>query len=154
MTSEKTLAKPTLVKRGNWIPVVAAILQRSERVLVGLRPEGHSLSGVWEFPGGKIELGESPEVALKRELKEELGIEADVGELILASTHSYGTTGILLLFFRVRYWKGELKPVHHTELKWAQPAELANLPMPDANRKVLDRLFTDKGDAAANRLSL
>ena len=62
-------------KRPHWIPVVAGLIRRKDSFLLGLRPTGHSLPGVWEFPGGKIELGESPEEALKRELREELGIE-------------------------------------------------------------------------------
>lgn len=131
--------KPRVKK--NWIPVSAGILKKDHRVLVGQRPENHTLAGLWEFPGGKIELGESPEQALARELNEELGIEATVGELKIACTHSYGDVGIIILFFEVLFWKGEPKAKHHMNLEWVTPHELIKKNIPDANRKNLDRIF-------------
>lgn len=128
-------------KRLNWIPVVTGLLRKNGKVLVGQRPSGSNLAGQWEFPGGKIEREESPEQALARELKEELGIEADIGALKFASTHSYGEIGIIILFYEVLFWRGEVKPVHHMELRWIEPAELMNLKIPDANKKILDRLL-------------
>ncbi|MCB0378225.1 MAG: 8-oxo-dGTP diphosphatase MutT [Bdellovibrionales bacterium] len=128
-------------KRPTWIPVVTAMIRKGDHVLVGKRPEGHTLAGQWEFPGGKIEIGESPEEALARELQEELGIEAEVGEIQLACTHSYPEVGILLVFFEVRFWKGEPKPVHHTELKWILPEELAKIEIPEANRRLLPKIM-------------
>lgn len=127
----------TQSKRPHWIPVVTGILRKGDHVLVGKRPEGHTLAGQWEFPGGKVELGEQPKQALKRELQEELSIEADVGELVLTWTHSYPDVGILLLFFEVLFWQGEPKTTHHTELKWVTFDELKNMEIPDANRKLL-----------------
>jgi 8-oxo-dGTP diphosphatase len=141
-------------KRHQWIPVVTALIQREGKILVGQRPQGQSLAGVWEFPGGKIELGETPEEALQRELQEELGIEAEIGSLALASSHCYGSTGIILLFYRVNYWKGELRPVHHTELKWLTPEELPNWALPEANRKILPRLLRAVSEPDADRLSI
>lgn len=129
------------LKRPVWIPVVTGLLRRGEQVLVGQRPTGNTLAGHWEFPGGKIERNESPEEALVRELREELGIEAEVGELRLASTHTYGDTGILLLFYEVNFWKGEPKTVHHMELRWVTPAELRALSIPDANRRIIERII-------------
>lgn len=128
------------LKRPVWIPVVTGLLRKGSKVLVGQRPVGHSLAGQWEFPGGKIERNESPEVALARELNEELGIEAEIGTLKLASTHSYGDTGIVILFYEVLFWKGEPKTVHHMELRWVEPSELHLLSIPDANRKILPRI--------------
>ncbi len=125
------------VKRPHWIPVVTGVIRRGSTVLVGQRPEGHTLAGQWEFPGGKVELGEQPHQALKRELFEELGIDADIGELKLTWTHSYPDVGILLLFFEVLFWKGEPKSIHHTELKWVTFQELQGLDIPEANRKLL-----------------
>ncbi len=124
-------------KRPVWIPVVTGFIRKNGLVLVGQRPEGHSLAGQWEFPGGKIEIGESPQFALKRELREELGIEADIGDLRLAHTHAFGDRGILILFFDVKFWKGEPKSQHHNELKWIDPKELTQLEIPEANRKIL-----------------
>ncbi len=124
-------------KKPTWIPVVTGILRKGPLVLVGKRPEGHTLAGQWEFPGGKIELGEQPKDALTRELREELDIIADIGDLKLTWTHSYPEVGILLLFFEVLFWKNEPKPVHHTELRWVTYEELEKLDIPEANRKLL-----------------
>jgi 8-oxo-dGTP diphosphatase len=133
------------LKRPTWIPVVTGLIRKGDKVLVGQRPVGHSLAGHWEFPGGKIEKNESPEEALARELREELGIEAEVGTLKLASAHTYGDTGIMILFYEVLFWKGEPKTVHHMELRWIDPQELRTLNIPDANRKILDRLISILG---------
>lgn len=129
------------LKRPTWIPVVTGLIRKNGKVLVGQRPVGHSLAGQWEFPGGKIEKGESPEQALIRELSEELGIEAEVGALKLASTHSYGDTGIVILFYEVLFWKGEPKAIHHMDLRWVEPLDLNGLPIPDANKKILPRII-------------
>lgn len=125
----------------NWIPVVAGILKKDAKILIGQRPENHTLAGLWEFPGGKIELGETPEEALARELNEELGIEAAVGELKLACSHSYGDVGILILFYEILFWKSEPKAQHHVQLEWILPSALADKKIPDANRKNLSRIF-------------
>ncbi len=132
--------KPKKIKK-HWIPVVAGLLKRGPQVLVGQRPENHSLAGQWEFPGGKIELGESPELALARELQEEIGIEAQIGALKLAVTHCYDDVGILILFYEVPYWKGEPKAQHHSQIEWVYPEELKTRLIPEANRRILDRLL-------------
>lgn len=95
---------------------------------------------MWEFPGGKIELGERPEQALKRELEEELGIEVEVGPLRLATTHSYGESGVVLMFYEVRFWKGEPKTHHHLELQWVSPVEMKSMNLPEANREVFPEI--------------
>jgi 8-oxo-dGTP diphosphatase len=128
------------MKRPVWIPVVTGLIRKGDKVLVGQRPVGNTLAGQWEFPGGKIEKNESPEQALIRELREELGIEAEVGELKLASTHTYGETGIVILFYEILFWKGEPKNIHHMEIRWILPTELKELAIPDANRRILGRL--------------
>ena len=135
-------AKPLGVKRrATWVPVVAALMRRTGKVLVGQRPEGASLAGQWEFPGGKIELGESPEDALQRELKEELGIDAEIGPLKMVATHTYGKTGILFLFYDVKFWKGQIKMQQHPDLRWVTPKELAQLDLPEANTKFLKQIL-------------
>ena len=116
-------------------------MRRQGKVLVGQRPEGASLARTWEFPGGKIELGESPQVALARELKEELGIEAEIGALKFAATHTYGKTGILFLFFEVKFWKGEVKTQQHLDLRWVTAKELSLLELPEANSKFLKQIM-------------
>ncbi|OFZ20043.1 MAG: pyrophosphohydrolase [Bdellovibrionales bacterium RBG_16_40_8] len=128
-------------KRNPWLPVVAAIMRREKNILLGLRPEGGSLAGLWELPGGKIELGEQPERALARELKEELNIDAEIGHLLFATTHSYGEIGILILFYEVNYWHGQPQPEHHSNIKWVHLDEISNMPLSDANRNVLDRII-------------
>jgi 8-oxo-dGTP diphosphatase len=127
-------------RRSVWIPVVTALMRKNGKILLGLRPKGESLAGAWEFPGGKIDQGESPETALKRELKEELDIEAEIGPLRLVHTHSYGERGVLLLFYDVHFWKGEPKTVYHEDLRWAPPQELEKLQIPEANRNILSKL--------------
>jgi 8-oxo-dGTP diphosphatase len=133
--------RPKQRVKKNWIPVSAGILKKDNLILVGQRPENHTLAGLWEFPGGKIELGESPEQALARELNEELGIVAEVGELKIACTHSYSDVGIIILFYEILFWKGEPKTKHHINLQWVKPSELPNMKIPDANRKNLDRIY-------------
>lgn len=128
-------------KRGVWIPVVTALMRKNGKILLGLRPVGETLAGAWEFPGGKIEQGESPEEALKRELQEELGVEAEVGELRLVHTHSYGERGVLLLFYDVNFWKGEPKTVYHDDLRWVDAEELEKIQIPEANRNILTKLI-------------
>ncbi len=130
----------------HWIPVSAGIIRKGDHILVGRRPEGHSLGGLWEFPGGKIERGENPEQALIRELKEELGIESEIGTLLFAHTHSYGDVNILILFYEVRFWVGEPKANHHVEIEWIKPKELLVRPIPEANAKIMDKIFSVLGE--------
>lgn len=132
-------------KRPLWIPVVAGVIHQKDKILLGLRPEEKMLPNLWEFPGGKIELGEQPKQALRRELYEELGIQADIGELKTLTTHAYGETGILLLFYDVYFWKGQPKPLHHVDLKWFTQKEISDIDLPEANQKVLSELFSTQG---------
>lgn len=128
-------------KRNAWVPVVTGLIQKGNEILIGLRPEDKNLPGVWEFPGGKIEPGESPEKALERELSEELAIDVEVGPLQFASTHQYGDVGILLLFYQIKFWKGQPKALHHTDIKWIHIDDLMNLELPEANKKVLTQII-------------
>jgi 8-oxo-dGTP diphosphatase len=137
-TKKKAIDKE---KRAQWVAVVTALIRRNGKILVGRRPEGGALPDVWEFPGGKIEAKEAPEEALRRELQEELGIEADIGKLQFAGTFTYGRRGLLFLFYEVKFWKGEVKAEHHTDLQWVSPKDLKDLALPDANRAFLDKIL-------------
>lgn len=105
------------------------------RVLIAQRPPGKSLEGLWELPGGKIEPGETPEAALVRELKEELGIEIEMGSLVplTFASHSYLDFQLLMPLFGCRHWQGEAHPREHQELVWVTPEALAAYPMPPAD---------------------
>jgi 8-oxo-dGTP diphosphatase len=121
-------------------PVVAALLSDSRnRVLVQQRPEGTSMAGLWEFPGGKIEPGESPESALARELEEELGIVVDPADCVPMAFASapLGSRHLVLLLFRCTAWQGDPQALHATALRWATIEELYALPMPPADLPLL-----------------
>lgn len=126
-------------ERAGDLPVIlvvaAALVDVDGRVLLAQRPEGKAMAGLWEFPGGKVDDGELPEVALIRELKEELGI--DVTESCLApitfASHSYGKFHLLMPLFACRVWKGEMTPQEGQVLKWVRPVRMADYPMPPAD---------------------
>jgi 8-oxo-dGTP diphosphatase len=116
--------------------VAACVLLDSEgRILIAKRPQGRPLAGLWEFPGGKVEPGESPEHALIRELAEELGISiapADLAPLTFAS-HAYPDFHLPMPLFLCTRWRGEPVPHEGQELAWVKPAELAAYAMPPAD---------------------
>ncbi len=112
-----------------------ALIDRDGRVLLAQRPEGKSMAGLWEFPGGKVEQGETPEAALIRELDEELGIEtwsSCLAPLTFAS-HSYPDFHLLMPLFACRKWQGQPASKEGQALKWVRPAELRSYPMPPAD---------------------
>lgn len=112
-----------------------ALIDADGRVLIAQRPEGKQLAGLWEFPGGKVESGETPEEALIRELKEELGIE--VAEACLApfvfTTYAYESFHLFMPLWLCRRWSGVVKAHEHKALAWVKPARLADYPMPPAD---------------------
>ena len=113
----------------------AALIDADGRVLLTQRPEGKSMAGLWEFPGGKVEPGETPEAALIRELQEELGIEtweSCLAPLSFAS-HSYDDFHLLMPLFACRKWGGTPRSREGQILKWARPADLRRFPMPPAD---------------------
>jgi 8-oxo-dGTP diphosphatase len=124
------------------VQVVAGLLEREGSVLVDRRRRGTHLEGLWEFPGGKIEPGETPEQALVRELREELGVEAAVGEHVATIEHPYPEFDLSLALYAVRF-SGEPQALEVAEVRWVPLAELAALPMPPADvplvAAVLDR---------------
>ena len=137
----------TATKAHDLLMVVAASLVDPDgRVLIAQRPPGKGMAGLWEFPGGKIETGETPEGALIRELREELGIE--VKEPCLApftfASHTYGEFHLLMPLYICRRWDGEPKPLNHAALKWIRPRDLlanaADFPMPAADLPLIPML--------------
>lgn len=121
------------------IPVVAGIIWRKDTVLVSRRLPGSHLQGLWEFPGGKVRQGEDPEASLKRELKEELGIQVLSVEPWTFAYHEYPEKKVLILFYRV-IWEGEPVSMEGQEIRWMPVAELDGNEMPRADRKVIDVL--------------
>ena len=113
----------------------AALIDDEGRVLLAQRPEGKSMAGLWEFPGGKVEEGETPEAALIRELHEELGIEtwqSCLGPLCFAS-HSYEKFHLLMPLFACRKWGGIPQSREGQALKWVRAKDLRDYPMPPAD---------------------
>ncbi len=117
----------------------AALVDRDGRVLLAERPPGKSMAGLWEFPGGKVNDGESPEAALVRELREELGI--DTAESCLAplafASHRYERFHLLMPLFVCRVWQGSACAKEGQRLKWVRPADLRNYPMPPADAPLI-----------------
>ncbi len=119
-----------------------ALIDTDGRVLLSKRPEGKSLAGLWEFPGGKVEVSEKPETALIRELKEELAI--DVTESCLApltfASHAYEDFHLLMPLYVCRRWKGQVSPQEQQELKWVKATDLRKYPMPPADVPLIPHL--------------
>jgi 8-oxo-dGTP diphosphatase len=119
----------------NLLVSAVALIDADGRVLLAQRPEGKSLAGLWEFPGGKVEPGETPEVALIRELKEELGIDtwqSCLAPLTFAS-HSYDDFHLLMPLFACRRWEGVPAPQEGQKLAWVRAHNLRDYPMPPAD---------------------
>lgn len=122
------------------IVVAAAIIEKDGRILIAKRKEGWRHAGKWEFPGGTVEENETPEECLRRELLEELNIEAEVDELYCDVTHAYSHATIQLLVYRVRHVSGEYALADHEEMRWVLPAELFRYEFPEADVPVVEKL--------------
>jgi 8-oxo-dGTP diphosphatase len=119
--------------------VACALVDADRRVLIAQRPQGKQLAGLWEFPGGKLEEGETPEAALIRELEEELGIEtkeACLAPLAFAS-HAYEGWHLLMPLYVCRKWQGTPVAKEHAALKWVRPQALRDYPMPPADEPLI-----------------
>lgn len=116
--------------------VACALVDPDGRVLLAQRPEGKAHAGLWEFPGGKVEAGESPEQALVRELREELGIEPCeqcLQPFAFASEHREDGGHILMPLFVCRRWDGFINPTEAQQIAWVRPAQFSQYPMPPAD---------------------
>lgn len=120
--------------------VTAALIERNGRLLACRRPPGGRQPGLWEFPGGAVERGEDPRAALRRELREELGIETEVGAPYEVVFHRYDFADVLLLFFHTEVATGTPKPLHHEEIRWVPPGELDSLEFLPADQALLAKL--------------
>lgn len=120
----------------------AALIDADGRVLIAQRPQGKTLAGLWEFPGGKLDAGERPETALIRELDEELGIRVDepcLAPLTFAS-YAYPDFHLLMPLYVCRRWQGFVTAREGQALKWAWPGDLRNYPMPPADAPLIPAL--------------
>jgi 8-oxo-dGTP diphosphatase len=124
--------------------VTAALTTEQGKLLVTQRKKNSSHGLLWEFPGGKVEEGEDPRGALRRELKEELDVEVEVGGLFDAVFYFYPEYPILLLVYRCRVEKGSLKPIGCHDLRWVTLTELETLIMPPADDPIRKHLFSSE----------
>lgn len=135
---DELLMQPSEVKL-----IVAVIMVDSDgRILIAKRPEGKLMSGLWEFPGGKALKQETPEAALVREIKEELGAKTCAGCLLpfAFASHRYEDFHLLMPVYICRKWEGIITGSEGQEIKWIKPSEIKNYPMPDANKQLMAAL--------------
>ncbi|HEX5319682.1 MAG TPA: (deoxy)nucleoside triphosphate pyrophosphohydrolase [Stellaceae bacterium] len=129
---------------GKPITLVAAValIDADGRVLLAERPPGKHLAGTWEFPGGKVQPGETPEAALIRELDEELGIDVEASCLApyTFASHSYEAFHLLMPLYVCRKWRGIVTAREGQRLKWVSPAQLGDYPMPPADKPLVAML--------------
>ena len=134
--------RPQSAPRSIVLVAAVALVDADGRVLLAERPEGKHLAGLWEFPGGKVHDGETPEAALIRELAEELGI--DVHESCLApftfASYAYPDFHLLMPLYVCRKWRGIVAPQEGQRLQWVRPARLADYPMPPADKPLVAML--------------
>jgi len=122
------------------IEVAAGLVFRQGKLLIARRYPEAELGGLWEFPGGKRETGETFEACLARELREELGIEVAVEELVESLTHAYPERTVCLRFYRCRWLQHEPRPLGCQKCKWVSPESLADYAFPAADARLLEKL--------------
>jgi 8-oxo-dGTP diphosphatase len=122
--------------------VAVALIDAAGKILLARRPEGKKMAGMWEFPGGKVDAGETPEAALVRELREELGIEVSANDLapFVFASHPYDSFHLLMPLFLCRRWQGQPVPKEGQALAWVAPERLVEYPMPPADRPLIPML--------------
>jgi 8-oxo-dGTP diphosphatase len=123
------------------VTVTAGILRRDGLVLIARRKPGKHMAGKWEFPGGKIEQGESPEESLARELAEELDVKAKVGELLCRTAWEGDGISLDLMVYRVEGFEGTPCLREHEEIRWVAPQDLRTYDLADSDRRVVEILF-------------
>jgi len=123
------------------VRVTAGIVEENGLVLIARRKPGKHMAGKWEFPGGKIEKGESPEQSLARELQEELDVHARIGELLCCASYDGEGITLELLVYRVEGFEGTPVLREHEEIRWVPPRELLSYDLADSDRRVVETLF-------------
>ncbi|MEM6714330.1 MAG: A/G-specific adenine glycosylase [Cyanobacteria bacterium P01_C01_bin.147] len=119
---------------------VAVVWNEQGQILIDRRPQKGLLGGLWEFPGGKIEPGETVEACIRRELQEELAIEVEVGDRLMTIDHTYTHFKVTLNVFHCRHTGGEPQPIECDEIRWVKVSELEQFPFPKANSQIIDAL--------------
>jgi 8-oxo-dGTP diphosphatase len=122
------------------IDVVAAIIRKNGQILITQRPDSVHLARLWEFPGGKVEAGESLDSALRREIREELGIEIRVNDEFFTVDHDYPTKSVRLHFFNCTILEGEAQQLEVADLRWVNPQDLVTYPFPPADADLIAKL--------------
>ena len=122
--------------------VAAALIDADGRVLIARRPEGKAMAGLWEFPGGKVAPGETPEAALIRELHEELGIDTEESCLapLTFASHTYESFHLLMPLYLCRRWHGSVRPREGQATQWVRPVRLGEVEMPPADKPLVAML--------------
>lgn len=144
MTCIDVTVPPLAPNRPLLLVVAAALIDGEGRVLLAQRPEGKSMAGLWEFPGGKVHADETPEAALVRELQEELGIETSPGCLwpLTFASHGYEKFHLLMPVFSCRVWQGTPQSKEGQKLAWVDKQQLKDYPMPPADVALVQLLWT------------
>jgi mutator protein MutT len=130
---------------GDPVRVTAGIIRKGPMILIARRPPGKHLEGLWEFPGGKQEPGETLQECVAREIREELAIVVEPVSLIMTAAHEYPEKRVVLYFFDCRWLSGIPRPTQGQELRWVAPSELETLEFPPPDRVVVDRLARTTG---------
>lgn len=137
-----------MTTRQSPVIVTAAVIEKDGKILIAKRKHGSLLGGKWEFPGGKLEKGETPEQCLKRELLEEFGIVTEIGEHVSSVVHSYTSEWIIkLMAYRTTVISGIFNLNDHEEIKWVRPADLATYDFPEADQPIVDLLIKEGAHA-------
>lgn len=130
--------------QGECINVTAAIIEKNGKILIAKRKKGTYLENKWEFPGGKLKSNESEKECLKRELKEEFGIETEIGEFIAESDFNYGEKRVRLLGFRAKYISGQFQLNAHDEIKWISIEDFDKFDFADADIPIINKIKITK----------